>query len=78
MRTTQDRLVSHLAFAIALKPKLLIDLSRLQAAATAMHHVLLVPLTPGMVWLLDVMESVGARRGKVAPAHLCASEHAAC
>ena len=30
----------------------LVDLSRLQFAATAMYHFLFVPLTLGMVWIL--------------------------
>ena len=34
----------------------LVDLSRLQSAATAMYHFLFVPLTVGMVWLLGIME----------------------
>jgi cytochrome d ubiquinol oxidase subunit I len=29
----------------------LVDLSRLQFAATAMYHFLFVPLTIGMVWI---------------------------
>ncbi len=36
----------------------LVDLSRLQFAATALYHFLFVPLTIGMVWLLVIMESV--------------------
>ncbi len=36
----------------------LVDLSRLQFAATALYHFLFVPLTLGMVWLLVIMESV--------------------
>jgi len=43
----------------------LVDLSRLQFAATAMYHFLFVPLTLGMVWLLLVMESVYVMTGKV-------------
>jgi len=39
-------------------PDSLVDLSRLQFAATAMYHFLFVPLTLGMSWLLVVMESV--------------------
>ena len=31
-----------------------VDLSRLQFAATAMYHFLFVPLTLGMVWLLVI------------------------
>ncbi|MCB1537915.1 MAG: cytochrome ubiquinol oxidase subunit I, partial [Alphaproteobacteria bacterium] len=36
----------------------LVDLSRLQFAATAMYHFLFVPLTLGMTWMLVIMESV--------------------
>jgi cytochrome d ubiquinol oxidase subunit I len=43
----------------------LVDLSRLQFAATAMYHFLFVPLTLGMVWLLVIMESVYVMTGKV-------------
>jgi cytochrome bd ubiquinol oxidase subunit I len=43
----------------------LVDLSRLQFAATAMYHFLFVPLTLGMVWLLLIMESVYVMTGKV-------------
>ncbi len=43
----------------------LVELSRLQFAATAMYHFLFVPLTLGMVWLLLVMESVYVMTGKV-------------
>ena len=42
----------------------LVDLSRLQFAATAMYHFLFVPLTIGMVWLLVIMESVYVMTGK--------------
>ena len=42
----------------------LVDLSRLQFAATAMYHFLFVPLTLGMVWLLVIMESVYVMTGK--------------
>ena len=42
----------------------LVDLSRLQFAATAMYHFLFVPLTVGMVWLLVIMESVYVMTGK--------------
>jgi cytochrome bd ubiquinol oxidase subunit I len=41
----------------------LVDLSRLQFAATAMYHFLFVPLTLGMVWLLVIMESVYVMTG---------------
>ncbi len=34
----------------------LVNLSRLQFAATALYHFLFVPLTIGMVWLLVIME----------------------
>ncbi|HCY64164.1 MAG TPA: cytochrome bd-I ubiquinol oxidase subunit CydA [Oxalobacteraceae bacterium] len=43
----------------------LVDLSRLQFAATAMYHFLFVPLTLGMVWLLVIMESVYVMTGKI-------------
>jgi len=42
----------------------LVDLSRLQFAATAMYHFLFVPLTLGMVWLLVIMESAWVMTGK--------------
>ena len=42
----------------------LVDLSRLQFAATAMYHFLFVPLTLGMVWLLVIMECVYVMTGK--------------
>ncbi|MGD9832219.1 MAG: cytochrome ubiquinol oxidase subunit I [Piscinibacter sp.] len=42
----------------------LVDLSRLQFAATAMYHFLFVPLTLGMVWLLVIMESVYVMTGQ--------------
>jgi cytochrome d ubiquinol oxidase subunit I len=43
----------------------LVDLSRLQFAATAMYHFLFVPLTLGMVWLLVIMEAAYVMTGKV-------------
>jgi len=43
----------------------LVDLSRLQFAATAMYHFLFVPLTLGMVWLLVIMESVYVMTGNL-------------
>ncbi|NMM38017.1 MAG: cytochrome bd-I ubiquinol oxidase subunit CydA [Glaciimonas sp.] len=43
----------------------LVDLSRLQFAATALYHFLFVPLTIGMVWLLLIMESVYVMTGNV-------------
>ncbi|WP_114649438.1 cytochrome ubiquinol oxidase subunit I [Pseudothauera hydrothermalis] len=43
----------------------LVDLSRLQFAATAMYHFLFVPLTLGMVWLLVIMESAYVMTGKL-------------
>lgn len=43
----------------------LVDLSRLQFAATALYHFLFVPLTLGMVWLLVIMESVYVMTGQV-------------
>ncbi len=45
--------------------ELLVDLSRLQFAATAMYHFLFVPLTIGMVWMLVIMESTYVMTGKV-------------
>ncbi len=42
----------------------LVDLSRLQFAATAMYHFLFVPLTLGMTWILVIMESVFVMTGK--------------
>ncbi len=42
----------------------LVDLSRLQFAATAMYHFLFVPLTIGMTWMLVIMESVYVMTGK--------------
>ncbi len=46
-------------------PDTLVDLSRLQFAATAMYHFLFVPLTLGMVWLLVIMETVYVMTGNV-------------
>ncbi|MCK6423932.1 MAG: cytochrome ubiquinol oxidase subunit I [Burkholderiaceae bacterium] len=46
-------------------PDNLVDLSRLQFAATAMYHFLFVPLTLGMVWLLVIMETVYVMTGNV-------------
>ena len=43
----------------------LVDLSRLQFAATALYHFLFVPLTLGMVWMLVIMESVYVMTNKV-------------
>jgi cytochrome d ubiquinol oxidase subunit I len=43
----------------------LVELSRLQFAATAMYHFLFVPLTLGMVWILVIMESVYVMTGKI-------------
>ena len=42
----------------------LVDLSRLQFAATAMYHFLFVPLTIGMTWMLVIMEAVYVMTGK--------------
>ena len=42
----------------------LVNLSRLQFAATAMYHFLFVPLTIGMTWILVIMESVYVMTGK--------------
>ena len=43
----------------------LVDLSRLQFAATALYHFLFVPLTIGMVWILVIMESVYVMTGNL-------------
>jgi len=43
----------------------LVDLSRLQFAATALYHFLFVPLTLGMVWILVIMEGVYLMTGQV-------------
>ncbi|MHB8166454.1 MAG: cytochrome ubiquinol oxidase subunit I, partial [Sulfuricella sp.] len=42
----------------------LVDLSRLQFAATALYHFLFVPLTLGLSFLLVIMESVYVMTGK--------------
>ncbi|MDO5651754.1 MAG: cytochrome ubiquinol oxidase subunit I [Moraxella sp.] len=42
----------------------LVDISRLQFAATAMFHFLFVPLTLGMTWMLVIMEAVYVITGK--------------
>ncbi len=42
----------------------MIDLSRIQFAATALYHFLFVPLTLGMSWILVIMESVYVMTGK--------------
>lgn len=42
----------------------LVDVSRLQFAATALFHFLFVPLTLGMTWLLVIMEAVYLTTGK--------------
>ena len=41
-----------------------VDLSRLQFAATAMYHFIFVPLTLGLAWILFIMESVYVMSGK--------------
>ena len=41
-----------------------VDLSRLQFAATALYHFLFVPLTLGLSWILVIMESVYVMTGK--------------
>ena len=41
-----------------------VELSRLQFAATALYHFLFVPLTLGLSWLLVIMESVYVMTGK--------------
>lgn len=42
----------------------LVDLSRLQFAATALYHFLFVPLTLGLAFILAIMESVYVMTGK--------------
>ncbi|MFB6349036.1 cytochrome ubiquinol oxidase subunit I [Moraxella sp. ZJ142] len=42
----------------------LVDISRLQFAATALFHFLFVPLTLGMTWILVIMEAVYLTTGK--------------
>jgi cytochrome d ubiquinol oxidase subunit I len=42
----------------------MIELSRLQFAATALYHFLFVPLTLGLTWILFIMESVYVMTGK--------------
>jgi len=42
----------------------LVDLSRLQFAATALYHFIFVPLTLGLSWILFIMESVYVMTGK--------------
>ena len=41
-----------------------VELSRLQFAATAMYHYIFVPLTLGLSWILVIMESVYVMTGK--------------
>lgn len=41
-----------------------VDLSRLQFAATAMYHFIFVPLTLGLAWLLVIMEACYVMTGK--------------
>ena len=41
-----------------------VDLSRLQFAATALYHFLFVPLTLGLSFLLAAMETVYVTTGK--------------
>jgi cytochrome d ubiquinol oxidase subunit I len=45
-------------------PESVVDLSRLQFAATAMYHFLFVPLTLGLSFLLAIMESVYVMTGR--------------
>jgi cytochrome d ubiquinol oxidase subunit I len=42
----------------------LVDVSRLQFAATALYHFLFVPLTLGLSWILVIMESVYVMTGR--------------
>src|SRR3954469_12157773 len=41
-----------------------VELSRLQFAATALYHFLFVPLTLGLAWILFIMESVYVMTGR--------------
>jgi cytochrome bd ubiquinol oxidase subunit I len=41
-----------------------VDLSRLQFAATAMYHFIFVPLTLGLCWMLVIMETTYVMSGK--------------
>lgn len=45
--------------------ELLVDLSRLQFAATAFYHFLFVPLTIGLAFLMAIMETVYVKTGNV-------------
>jgi cytochrome d ubiquinol oxidase subunit I len=45
-------------------PLEVVELSRLQFAATALYHFLFVPLTLGLSWILVIMESVYVMTGK--------------
>ncbi|MBS1170624.1 MAG: cytochrome bd-I ubiquinol oxidase subunit CydA, partial [Burkholderiaceae bacterium] len=38
-----------------------VNLSRLQFAATAMYHFLFVPLTIGLAWMMVIMEAIYVR-----------------
>jgi len=40
-----------------------VNLSRLQFAATAMYHFLFVPLTIGLAWMMVIMEAIYVRTG---------------
>ena len=42
----------------------LVNVSRLQFAATAMYHFLFVPLTLGLSWILVICESVYVMTGR--------------
>src|SRR5437899_7793967 len=42
----------------------LVNVSRLQFAATALYHFLFVPLTLGLSWVLVIMESVYVMTGR--------------
>ncbi|HEY8245157.1 MAG TPA: cytochrome ubiquinol oxidase subunit I, partial [Casimicrobiaceae bacterium] len=44
--------------------ELVVDLSRLQFAVTALYHFLFVPLTLGLVWMLVIMETVYVMTGR--------------
>lgn len=45
-------------------PDIVVDLSRIQFAFTAMFHFLFVPLTLGLTWILVVMEAAYLKTGK--------------
>ena len=48
---------------------LVVDLSRIQFAATALYHFLFVPLTLGLTILVAIMETVYVATGRVVYRH---------